>query len=242
MYKFATVCSLLALTTVAAQQQPKMPATMPQPRMEVVAPSPVEKIDATTYRVGEMRLDTKKKTLTVPGTVNDVGILEFIANTPGGFKSYETALTLNTNAVSFNAALLVLGLDPARARPVAMQFDKQAPAGDPVAITVEWRDGRNNRKFDIEELLYDVRSKQTLKKGPWVYTGSTFFKGPDGIDRYQAEVDGVLIGFMHAPQLVIDNPRSDALDGFGYYVLNPEIGLKPGMPITLTVTALERNK
>jgi hypothetical protein len=81
-----------------------------------------------------------------------------------------------------------------------------------------------------------------LKKGPWVYTGSTFFKGPDGIDRYQAEVDGVLIGFMHAPQLVIDNPRSDALDGFGYYVLNPEIGLKPGMPITLTVTALERNK
>jgi hypothetical protein len=207
------------------------PTVMPKPMA-------IEKTGDSTYRIGEMQLDTKKKELTVPGTVNDVTVLEFVANTLGGFKAYETALTLNTNAVSFNAALLVLGLDPAHGKPAAMQFDKEAPQGDPVDISVSWNDGRRARKEPIEELIYDSRSKTTLKKGPWVYTGSTIFKGENG-PMYMAETDGVLIGFMHGPQAVIDNPRDDARDGFGMIVLNPTLGLKAGMPITLTVKVLD---
>ena len=231
-------CAVAASAT--AQQQPKLPPEMPRPRTEPLPASPVEKINATTYRIGEMRLDTKRKTLTVPGTVNDVTIVEFVANTLGGFKAYESALTLNTNAVSFNAALLVLGLDPSRSRPSSMQFDRQPPEGDPVELTVEWKDGSTTRRVGIEELLFDQRTGKTLAKGPWVYTGSTFWVSPSGEKQYQAEVDGVLIGFMHGPQSIIDNPRNDALSGFGYIVLNPGIGLKADLPITLTVRVLDR--
>ena len=132
----------------------------------------------------------------------------------------------------------MLGADPAHGRPAAVQFDREAPQGDPVEVTVSWNDGRRARKEPIEELIYDTRSKKTLKRGPWVYTGSTFIKSDNG-PMYMAELDGVLIGFMHGPQSVIDNPRDDARDGFGMIVLNPTLGLKAGMPITLTVKLLD---
>ena len=237
---------LFSMTTPAIAQQKAPPPNMKippvfNPPTTMPAPAPVEKLGDNAYRVGEMHLDTKKKELVVPGSVNDVTVLEFVANTLGGFKAYETALTLNTNAVSFNAAMLVLGVDPARSRPAEFQFDPKAPEGDPVELTVSWNDGRRNRKEPVEELIYDTRTKKTLKKGPWVYTGSRLYKTENG-PMYMAETDGVLIGFMHGPQAVIDNPRDDARDGFGMIVLNPNLGLKPGMPITLTVKVLPLKK
>src|SRR5689334_22952381 len=107
MYKFAAVFSFIALTAATAQQsKPPSPLHPNTPK-----PAPVVKLSATTYRLGEVTIDTAAKTLSVPGTVNDVPTLEFIANTMNGGKAYESALTLQSNAVTFNAALLVLGLD-----------------------------------------------------------------------------------------------------------------------------------
>ena len=235
---------LLIATPAMAQQTPppnlKIPQVFNPPPTTMPAPAPVEKTGDNTYRIGEMQLDTKKKELVVPGTVNEVTVLEFVANTLGGFKAYESALTLNTNAVSFNAALLVLGVDPARSRAPEFQFDPKPPQGDPVELTVSWNDGRRTRSVPVEELIYDQRTKKTLPKGPWVYTGSTLIKGDSG-PMYMAELDGVLIGFMHGPQAVIDNPRDDARNGFGMIVINPNLGLKPGTPITLTVKVLPRD-
>jgi hypothetical protein len=70
-----------------------------------------------------------------------------------------------------------------------------------------------------------------------VYTGSQFVETPD-YRLYLAEVDGVLIGFMHGPQSIIDNPRSDAIGRFGFYILNPTLGLKPESPVMLTVKVI----
>ncbi len=227
----ASAVLALALRAVQAPQVPPPPPAAP------AKASPVEKLGPTTYRIGEMRLDTKSKELAVPGTLNDVSILEFIANTQGGYKAYECALTLNTNAVSFNAALILMGLDPARGKPSPLQFGATAPVGDPVELTVSWSTGGPPRTVPIEELILDQRTGRTLPKGPWVYTGSTLFQGPQG-PIFMAESDGVLIGLMHGPQAVIDNPRDDARSGFGSIVLNPELGLKAGSPITLVVKAL----
>lgn len=234
-----------AVPAFAQQQTPppnlKMPSGFNAPPTTMPSPAAVEKTGDTTYRIGEMHLDVKKKELVVPGSVNDVAVLEFVANTRGGFKAYESAVTLNTNAVSFNAAMLLLGVDPARSRPSEYQFDLKAPQGDPVQVTVSWQDGGRTRTVPVEELLYDQRSKKTLKQGPWVYTGSSFFNTGTG-QMFLAESDGVLIGFMHGPQAIIDNPRDDARDGFGSIVLNPNLGLKPATPITLTVKVLPLSK
>lgn len=199
-------------------------------------PSPaVEKRGEHAYRIGRIEIDTARREVVVPGTLNDVTTLEFVANAENGAKAYESAITLDTDAVSFNAALLLIGLDPARAVVPKMQFDPAEPKGDPVQLTVDL--GR--RRIKVEELLFDRRSNKTVPAGPWVYTGSTFIKTEEGA-RFLAEMDGVLIGMMHGPSALIENPRGDAVGGFGAVVLNPKLGVAPKSAVTLRVKALPR--
>lgn len=232
---YAVVFSCAA--TVAAQQ-PARPSPIHPDTPKAAA---ITKLSATTYRMGEITLDTAARTLTVPGTINDATTLEFVATTEKGMKAYESAVSLHCNAVTFNAAMLLLGVDPARSKPSKTQFDPVAPQGDAVDLTVSWTADGKTRTEPIESLLFDQRSKKTLPAGPWVYTGSQFYD--TGEHRfYLAEQDGVLIGFMHGPQSVIDNPRGDALGGFGFYILNPNLGLKPGSQVTLTVKVIGKPK
>jgi hypothetical protein len=227
---------------VAAAADAQQPARPPSPmRPNAPQPAAITKLTATTFRLGEITIDTAAKTLSISGTVNEASTLEFLANTVNGAKAYESALTLNTNAVSFNAALLLLGLDVARSKPSAVRFDPATPEGDPVDLTVTWTEGGKPRTVPIEELLFDQRANRTFPTGPWVYTGSRFIDTGE-YRFYLAEADGVLIGFMHGPQSIIDNPRADAIGQYGYFILNPRLGLKPGDVITVTVRALPRTK
>ena len=194
----------------------------------------VQKIREGVYRVGPIEVDTLKKELTVSGRANDnVTTLEFVANTIGGQKAYESAITIDTDAVTFNTALLLLGLDPARSRVPKMHFDPVAPKGDPLEIWLDWNTPNGPRRARIEQLLYDERTKTTMSEGPWVYTGSTLVDG-----RYMADIDGVLIGFVHSPAPVIENPRAGAVGAYGSIVMNPRLGLIGGTKVVVTVKAV----
>ena len=198
------------------------------------APS-VEKIGDGLYRIGQLRIDTNKRELIAPATINDVPIIEFLANTKGGLKDYESALTVESDAITFNAALILLGLDPARGRPSKFQFDTATPDGDPVELHIDI----NGKRIRAEQLLLDQRSKKTLAIGPWVYTGSTFYD--NGISKvFMAEQDGVLVGLMHGPAAIIENPRNDAVDGYGHFVINQGLGIRPGSKVSLIVTAIRK--
>ena len=217
---------LIAGWLLLPQQAPAQPAV-----------APVEKLGPTAYRIGRVNLDTARREVVVPGTVNAVTTLEFLAGTVNGLKGYETALTLDVSAISFNTAMLLIGLDPSHARLPARQFDPQPPRGDPVEISIEWQDGSRRRRVSAEELIWDQRTKKTLREGPWVYTGSGFVENVDG-KHYLAELDGVLIGFMHGPQSIIDSPLNDAITGYGSFVVNPNLGLKENTPVSVTIKAL----
>lgn len=226
---FFSVAILLAAGLASAQQAPPTPPKPPT--------APVQKIRDGVYRVGTIEVDTVKREARVNGQVNkNVTTLEFVANKLGGAKAYESALTVMTDATSFNAALLLLGLDPAHARVPTQHFDPVAPKGDPLEIWVEWKFGPETRRVRIEQLLYDERTKAPLSEGPWVYTGSTFSNG-----QYMAELDGVLIGFVHSPSPIIENPRAGAVGAYGSVVLNTHlqnVGLVGGVGVTLVVKAI----
>jgi hypothetical protein len=52
-----------------------------------------------------------------------------------------------------------------------------------------------------------------------------------------AQLDGVLIGFVHSPAPIIENPGAGAVGAFGSLVLNKEL-VAPGTDVTLIVKAL----
>jgi hypothetical protein len=186
--------------------------------------------------VGAIRVDTASRELKVPGRVNRVTTLEFIANTPKGLKEYESAITVEADAVTFNTALLLLGLDPGRARVPTQHLDPIPAAGDPVSIFVEWNLPLGSRRIPAEDLLWNVVTRSTAPGGPWVYTGSTM----NGA-QLLADADGVLIGFIHSPAPLIDSPRPLPSRNYGDIILNPNLALPAGSPVTLVVRALDRS-
>jgi hypothetical protein len=203
------------------------------------APAPVERLGPSSLRIGNVHIDTAKKEVSVRGTVLEANVIEFVAVTKGGFKAYESALELETNAIDFNVALILIGLDPSRAVVPKMHMDPTIPKGDPVEVWVEWDDGNSRRRIRAEELVYNLRTKTTLPAGPWIYTGSVFMADTNA---YLADVDGALIGFAHSPAPLIDSPRPLVPGVYGYEVLNPSLMVKPGTSISLTVRALPREK
>ena len=200
----------------------------------------IEKVGEGLFRIGRIGVDTTRREIVVPGHVNsDIAQLEFIANTLGGVKAYESALTLETSAINFNTALVLIGLDKANARNVPTRhFDPAVPEGDRVDLWIECPGGECQR-FAAERLMYDRERKETLSGGSWVYTGSSFI--PQG-GPYWAEADGVLIGFVHDPASIIEYTGSGALNRFGAIVTNPGIGIKGGTEILVTVKAVAQGR
>jgi hypothetical protein len=181
-----------------------------------------------------VRADTAARLVTVTGRINAVQTLEFVANTRGGLKAYESAITLDTDAIDFNVALLLIGLDVAHSRAPKRHFDPEPPDGDRVSIFVEWNRGEEHMRVPVEQLLFDKVAQRTVPTAAWVYTGSAIL--PDG--RYLANVDGVVIGFVHSPAPIIEQVAGAGVDRYGQIVLNPNLGLEPDTPVTLTVQAL----
>lgn len=199
-------------------------------------PTPeVRRLGPTLVGIGPLRIDTAARELRVPGRINQVTVLEFLANTPGGMKAYESAITVDTDAATLNAALLLLGLDPARARVPTRHFDPIPPQGDPIDLFVDWRTPAGARRARAEELMWNQVTKATAPAGPWVYTGSTMAQG-----QFLAEADGVLIGFVHSPAPLIENPGPIPARAYGELILNPKLGLRAGQVVTLVIRALDR--
>jgi hypothetical protein len=202
------------------------------------APPVVERLGPGLLRVGPIRVDQARREISLPATINDVVVLEFVANVVKGLKAYESAMTLQVDAITFNAALLLIGLDKANARVPTQHFDPIPPAGDPVEMWIEWKAGGTLRRVPVEDLLFDRQIGKTVPPGQWVYTGSTFL--PDG--RYWAEADGILIGFVHSPAPVIESIGGVGVNRYGAVILNPNLGLTPGLEVTLTVRAIATPK
>jgi hypothetical protein len=231
------ICSLLLIPAFALAAMAQFPPP-PPPTSQLPAPPqklPVEKLSDTQFRIGKIHIDTAKREATVPGKVNPTSALEFVASARNGVKNYETALELDTDPINFNLAMILLGLDKAKGVPSKAQFDSTAPQGDPVELWVEWTGAGGKKKMKAEELLWNAERKATFAGTGWVYTGSMFMDG-----RFLAEVDGVLIGFVHTPSSIIERVDFERAP-YGAVQLNPNLNLEPGTTVTLTVKAIKPN-
>jgi len=217
---------------------PVPPSIPPNPSTGQSAPSPevppIKELGENRVQIGNILIDTKKREVTVPGRILQDQILEFLATTKNGEKSYESVMELETNATTFNLAMIMIGLDRANAIAPEFHFDPTEVVGDRVEIWVEWNDGDRTREVKGEELLYNLDAQRPPKSGDWIYTGS--FIRTNG--QYVAEAEGVLIGFVHDPASIIENSTGIGLNEYGNIRLNPELNIHPDTPITLTVKAL----
>lgn len=218
---------LACAATLSAQQAPEPPPQPPRPEPTI------EDLGGGVYRIEEIVADRGKRRMSIPGKVASTTVLEYLACEREGFKAYESALELQASAEAFNVALILIGLDSDRGVPSRHKFDLEIPQGDPVEIWVEWERAGTRHRVRAEELIYDQQGERTLDRSHWVYTGSVLWDS--GV--FEAALHGVLIGFLHTPESIVDLPLP--LDSaYGAHRVNPEFGLLSGHPVTVIVQSL----
>lgn len=221
-------CLSLWLTLIS---QPVSADTAPP-----AAKSAIENLGDNRYRVGAITIDKAKGQFSVGGTVIDLqrpnSPIEFIAVSKGGYKRYESIFELESSAVDFNLACILIGLDVSKAEQPKRHFDPQPLEGDGVELFISWEAAGKNHRVPIGDVVRMMEPNRAPDE--WVYTGSFF--APDG--KYMAEVSGSLIGFVHDPESIIQHRRGLGLGRYGSVISNPEVLPPPNTTIRLDVVRM----
>jgi len=231
------LCLLTALPAAADDPAGQLPdARKEQGAARAALKNPkVQELGHGRFRVGLIEVDRNRRRFTVPAVVHQVeGPQEFILSTQGGYKGYETTLEAGATAYEFNVACLLIGLDPKAAHTPRYHFDPTRTAGDPVAVAVVWREGGKEHRSAAADLVKDRRTNKPLPATGWVYTGSTFT--PDG--AYMAQMDGVLVGFVHDPAEIITLATGTSQTDYGNLIPNTQALPAKGTRVTVEVRAV----
>jgi len=201
--------------------------------VSVVDDSLIIRVDAATYRIGNVLLDSEMRSIEMPGWINqDKGLVEYFAVAPGG-KTHESVLVLDIQPLHLETALMLLGLD--FGQNLAFQGDSTAPRGDEVTIEVSFvtPDGDSVR-IPATDLLYDYQHDTPVPATNWVFTGSMLWEG-----RLLADVEGSIIATFADPAAILNNPNSGRTDDTMYGV-HEDRTPPPQTPVTMTITATKK--
>lgn len=195
-------------------------------------PPQVEKITDSVYRVGAALVDTKARTVTCPGAINmDEGAIEYLAVAPRG-KTHESLLRVDVRPLHLQVALLMLNLEPKNV--LKYQGDKTTPQGDPVELTIRWRNAAGEREESrAEEMVMELPGGKPMPLHSWVFTGSRILK-----QGFQADLEKSLVAVWHDPAAILDNPLPGG--GNNAYVVRPQKTPRRGTPIELIFKALPK--
>lgn len=212
-------------------QTPPLPVGVDVPAQSGDETKPlVRRIDANLYRVGDVVVDTKERTVTFPAKVNlTQGVLEVLICTEYG-KTHESLLSTRVKPLHLNVALLMLGLEGGHA--VKYQGDPAKPEGSPVEIGYKVKDDGKERLIRAEDWVYNTHAKRPMLRTHWVYVGSVLT--PEG---FMAQREGQIVTTFHDPFALIDNPLPGGGDDT-VYVVNTKAVPPAGTPVTVVLKAV----
>jgi hypothetical protein len=194
----------------------------------------IEDLGDDRYRIGEITVDKAAHKFTLRGKILHLEKpLEYLAVKKGGYKGYESLLELETSAVEFQLACILIGLDDADSVKPEFQFDDRKLDGQLVDIDISW---------DVEGQTKTTSAGDALaSRGPsfedseWVYIGSQM-SPQDG--SLLAETSGTLIGFVHDPLSIIEHRTGATAGAYGMVTGNAEILPPAGSPVSVTISVI----
>jgi len=163
--------------------------------------SPLKQIGPGLFQIGQVHLDKQARSITFPARVNMTNAaIEYLIVTKYG-KTHESLLRTDAEPKDVNVAMLLLG---AKGSTDALPEDpsKSIP-GDAVAIEVSWKEKGREKRVRIEELVFNVQTKKSLSKGPWIYNGSRVENG-----AFLAEQEGSIVSLITDGTALVNNPRA----------------------------------
>ena len=102
----------------------------------------ISKIAPGVFRIGEIQIHKKTRSITFPAVVNmDKGLLEYLLVQSQG-KTHESLLRTEVDPYFLNIAFLLLGFEGTD-NPLIEQGAAQIPQGEPVEIIIIYHDSDN---------------------------------------------------------------------------------------------------
>ncbi len=230
----AVLLSAALLAVALAQDADSPPVT---PVMREVSPG--------IYEIGKIRLDQKARSVRLPGVLNmKDGILEYLLVTEHG-SVHESLLVCAVQPNDLHFAMLLLGAkgsgadnSPGAVPPgqIDAQYLKTAPKlrGEAVAISVQWKEGGQEKSAPVEDWIFNTATKKPMKRGPWTYNGSMF---NDGL--FLAQVEGAFAALVTYPSALINNPRQGS-DNDGIWTVNEKAIPAVKTPVEITIQLLPK--
>jgi hypothetical protein len=188
------------------------------------------KVDEHTYRVGKITIDKESRTVTFPAKVfTRKGLIEYLIVNQEG-KGYESILDSPVEPMDLQLALLLLDFN--YGQNIKTRNDPNAPKGDALKITLEWKDGDKVKTMAAEDVVFDRLNKKPMAPGDWVFTGSLVV---DGI--FLAQQDKSLIATYHDPGALINYaiPTTPDKTGYSAYDANPDVLPAEKTDVTVTI-------
>lgn len=183
---------LLGFALCFARGEDRSPPTKP----------PIKEIGGGVWEVGRVRLNKNEGAVEFPAVINmDNGIAEYLLVHVNG-KIHESVLRTDIDPYQIHVAMLLLGAKGLGTNAFPETPEGRIP-GEAVTIEIVWKDGKKEKRMAADELIRDVKRKETMTKGAWVYNGSLQFEG-----MFAAQQTGSIVSVITDPEAMINNPRS----------------------------------
>jgi hypothetical protein len=177
--------------------------------------TPIKQIAADKYQIGAVTFEKTTRTITFPAVVNmDKGLIEYLIVHSTG-KVHESLFRTEVEPYHIHLAMLLLSntkpgngsiSDPKTAASNTNEFKD-------VVISVAWNEGAKRVRKPAEDLVFDLKTKSTMKHGPWRYVGSRVVDG-----TFLAQRDGSIISTIDDPDALVNNSRPGSEDDENWQV------------------------
>lgn len=217
------------------------------PAQEAAHVPAMEEISPGVFRIGKLRLDKIRRSITFPGRINqDKDLIEYVLVTPMG-PTHESLLTSEVQPTDLHFAMLLIGakgaglLAPQPGDTPPGQIDaiylKTAPRlkGDNLTFGVKWKDKEGkDQTGQVEDWLVNAETSKPVPRGPWIYSGSMF--GQNG--GFLAQQEGLFASVVTNPAALINNPRSGN-DNDKVWAVNEKVVPPVETPVEIVLTITE---
>ena len=146
-------------------------------------------------------------------------------------KEHESILATDAPPRLIQAGLLLTGAE--KGHPVRYQPKFEPPAGDPIAIDLEWLEDGKTRHASARDWVKDFHTQKPLDRD-WVFAGSQIFTDPETKQTRFAADGGDLFTVSNFTSAILDLPlASTANDSDRSFVANTPRIPPRGTPVTM---------
>lgn len=141
---------------------------------------------------GHLQIMEKEKKIVLKGQISKAlgeydshlkGAVEYLFCGPNG-KEYESIIVVDATAKEIYEAMNKLEVKPGNPVDQDEETEEKILAKGPtVIINVEWEEDKKTKRVRGEDLLYNVKTKKSMKHVAWIYTGSRMIYDLDSEDE-----------------------------------------------------------